>query len=235
MDIEMPNSSLPASNNTRRFFVLCLALSISIHLAVLSINNTQLIGTTSSHGQSGLSLEIVRNSAPVEQSAQRPTEEMTKQSATSTAIRQRSDKPAHSAHAEISHTEEHNQPREIIEKQATATSAVTTSGSTNSQLTDVALNDYLDQKIRHALLPYFNYPLLARRHGWQGVVKVGLRVEANGHITRLRIINPSLYNALNQAAINSLSKVTDLSGVVALLAGSYFDIVLPIEYRLLDT
>jgi protein TonB len=85
-----------------------------------------------------------------------------------------------------------------------------------------------------ALVPHFSYPLLARRRGWEGIVRVGLRIEANGRLTRLHLVEPSPYDVLNTAAINSLSKLARLPNAGTWLQGSHVDLVLPVEYRLLE-
>lgn len=88
--------------------------------------------------------------------------------------------------------------------------------------------------LRTAMQPYFNYPLLARRHGWEGTVRVGLRVGAGGRITSLRIVESSHHAVLDQAAIDCLGRIRRLPDVVAWLGGKTSDIVLPVEYRLTD-
>ena len=85
-----------------------------------------------------------------------------------------------------------------------------------------------------ALMPHFSYPLLARRRGWEGIVRVGLRIEANGRLTRLHLVEPSPYDVLNTAAINSLSQLARLPNAGTWLQGSHIDLVLPVEYRLLE-
>jgi protein TonB len=85
-----------------------------------------------------------------------------------------------------------------------------------------------------ALVPHFSYPLLARRRGWEGVVRVGLRIEANGRLTRLHLVEPSPYDVLNTAAIKSLSNLARLPDAGLWLQDSHVDLVLPVEYRLLE-
>jgi protein TonB len=85
-----------------------------------------------------------------------------------------------------------------------------------------------------ALMPHFSYPLLARRRGWEGIVRVGVRIEANGSLTRLHLVEPSPYDVLNTAAINSLSRLARLQNAGNWLQGRHVDLVLPVEYRLLE-
>ena len=93
----------------------------------------------------------------------------------------------------------------------------------------------LQGQIRKALLPHFSYPLLARRRGWEGTVRVGLRVEANGSLTRLHLVGSSHHDSLNRAAIKSLTQVARIPDAGSWLDGRHFDLVLSIEYHLIDS
>jgi len=97
-----------------------------------------------------------------------------------------------------------------------------------------ALEQQLLDSLQKALVPHFNYPLLARRRGWQGIVRVGMRVEANGRLTHLHLVEPSPYSVLNTAAIASLSQLARLPNAGTWLQGRQVDLVIPVEYRLLE-
>ena len=97
------------------------------------------------------------------------------------------------------------------------------------------LADRLQGQIRKALLPHFSYPLLARRRGWEGTVRVGLRIEANGNLTRMHLVESSRHDILNKAAVRSLTQVARIPDASSWLHGQYLDLVLPIEYRLVDS
>jgi len=89
--------------------------------------------------------------------------------------------------------------------------------------------------LRDAMQPYFHYPLLARRHGWEGTVRIGMRISASGQISRLHIVETSHHAVLDQAALDCLVRIRQLPGAVAWLDGHDSDIVLPVEYRLTDS
>lgn len=97
-----------------------------------------------------------------------------------------------------------------------------------------AREQQLRDSLQAALMPHFSYPLLARRRGWEGIVRVGVRIEANGNLTRLHLVEPCPYDVLNTAAINSLSRLARLPNAGRWLQGRYVDLVLPVEYRLLE-
>jgi protein TonB len=100
--------------------------------------------------------------------------------------------------------------------------------------TRVAPGASLLASLREAMRPHFHYPLIARRRGWEGTVRVGLHISANGEISRLRIIETSRHAVLDQAAIDCLNRLRQTPGAVAWLDGHDSDIVLPVEYRLTD-
>jgi TonB family protein len=82
---------------------------------------------------------------------------------------------------------------------------------------------------------YFHYPSLARRNGWQGMVKLGLRIESDGQLSHIRILKTSGFRILDQAALDSINKIAVLPGAREWLRGAHFDTVLPVRYKLLDS
>jgi protein TonB len=75
--------------------------------------------------------------------------------------------------------------------------------------------------------------MLARRQGWEGQVKLALRIEPDGHISHLQLAQSSGYAGLDAAALASARRIELLDNVSTRLQGAYLDMVLPIEYRLL--
>ncbi|MGD8571139.1 MAG: energy transducer TonB, partial [Gammaproteobacteria bacterium] len=80
---------------------------------------------------------------------------------------------------------------------------------------------------------YFHYPRLARRNGWQGMVKLSLRIEPNGELSHVRVLETSGFEILDQAAIESVNKISAIPGADDWLRGSHFDTVLPVRYQLI--
>lgn len=89
------------------------------------------------------------------------------------------------------------------------------------------------QRLNLAFSEHFTYPRLAQRNGWQGMVKLGLRIEPNGQLSRIRVVSTSGFPVLDQAALETLYRISTLQGVDPWLNGTPFDTVLPVEYRLL--
>ena len=102
------------------------------------------------------------------------------------------------------------------------------------QLDANALTTRLEGRLRNALAHYFTYPMMARRNGWEGQVQVGLRVEADGRLSHVHIAHSSGYRLLDSAALTTLNRIDVLPEATRWLDGRHFDMVLPIEYRLID-
>lgn len=80
----------------------------------------------------------------------------------------------------------------------------------------------------------FNYPALARRNNWEGNVEVKLRIEPSGSLSHIRITRSSGYPVLDTAALKNLRNIAAVPRAQNWLNGDYYDLVLPIEYRLID-
>jgi TonB family protein len=97
-------------------------------------------------------------------------------------------------------------------------------------------------KIRNQLLGqlqtrlsrYLVYPPLARQRGWEGTVLLGLRVETDGHLDRVRIEHSSGYAVLDHSALNSLNRLGHLTEAASWLNGRSIDMQLPVIYRLVE-
>jgi protein TonB len=90
----------------------------------------------------------------------------------------------------------------------------------------------IEVALTSALRPHFYYPPLARQHGWQGEVRLALRVEADGLLTQVRVVRTSGYGILDRAALHSLGRIQRLPEAVAVLNGRSHDVILPVQYRL---
>jgi len=98
-----------------------------------------------------------------------------------------------------------------------------------------ALRKRLNGSLQCALIAHFDYPPVARRRGWEGVVQVGLRVEANGQLSRLRLVATSGHALLDRAALHSLGRVGRLPEAMDWLQGRQLDMILPVRYQLIDS
>jgi TonB family protein len=112
-----------------------------------------------------------------------------------------------------------------------------TSGSKSDgqhELTSAAKYQRVRAELFKALLPYFEYPSTARRRGWQGRVKVGLLVEADGDLSGVHLVESSGYASLDEAAVKNVIELGNVPGATQWLNGRELDVILPVNYRLQD-
>jgi len=90
----------------------------------------------------------------------------------------------------------------------------------------------IQAQLRADLQRYFEYPLLARRRGWEGTVWLAFTVAPDGVLERIHVARGSGYDALDHAAIAALRRVDRMREVSAWLNGRALDMELPVIYRL---
>jgi protein TonB len=95
-----------------------------------------------------------------------------------------------------------------------------------------------DRQLRNGVLELvgqrLSYPVIARRRGWQGVVTLELHIEADGLISGLQVTGTSGYPVLDRAAMEAL-RLASIPGAAHWLHGRSIDMLIPVEYRLLDS
>ena len=109
--------------------------------------------------------------------------------------------------------------------QATQASSTTISREEQDQHLRACVMDLITRQL--------TYPAIARRKGWQGVVKLELHIESDGKISGLHIDETSGYTVLDKAALQSL-QLANVPDAAQWLQGETRDIVVPVEYRLID-
>lgn len=96
------------------------------------------------------------------------------------------------------------------------------------------LRAYVEGLLLTDLARHFEYPLLARRRGWQGIVLLSLTVEADGALERVRINRSSGYEVLDRSALDTMRRIRRLANLERRLNGRVLELRLPIIYRLTD-
>jgi protein TonB len=207
---------------------VALVLSAGMHLGLLGIDSETTPASAGHDGQYGLMLELIAASRPAATMADRQVKRYTTKKERPAAVTGR---PARSAQRRITQppTPKYSSSGESVQQAAASAAGSPTVTDT------VKLGTHLQAQVRHAMQPYFNYPLLARRRGWQGTVRLGLRILPDGHISRLHIVETSRHPVLDQAALTSLGNVKALPQAVTWLGGRSSDIIVPVEYRLKDS
>lgn len=102
------------------------------------------------------------------------------------------------------------------------------------QLNSVARYRRVRTALEKALLPRFDYPSVARRRGWQGRVRIGLHVEADGDLTHIHLLESSGHALLDRAAVKNVTELRNVPAVTQWLDGLDMDVILPVSYRLHD-
>ena len=111
-------------------------------------------------------------------------------------------------------------------EQPVTTANTTTRGETKSA------SAHIRGKLQTDLARYFSYPAIARQRGWQGHVRIGFRVQADGKLTNIYIARSSGYRLLDKSALKALRQVEPLAEAATLLKGKSVDMELPVIYKL---
>ncbi len=74
---------------------------------------------------------------------------------------------------------------------------------------NAACND-IQSRIHRDFNRHFSYPPLARRHGWEGAVRLGYDVTSEGRVINVRVLASSGYLVLDRDAQETLSRVPPL-------------------------
>ncbi|MCR4300985.1 MAG: TonB family protein [Sulfuricaulis sp.] len=98
----------------------------------------------------------------------------------------------------------------------------------------IELRNQLLGELQTRLARYLVYPPLARKYGWEGTVLVGLRVESDGHLEKLRVERSSGYAVLDHSALNALYRLGHLAEASLWLDGHGMDVQLPVIYQLIE-
>jgi protein TonB len=128
-------------------------------------------------------------------------------------------------------------PAEIIAGSSSSASTADTETRVHVPATErpqEGLRNQLLGELRTRLSRYLTYPSLARKHGWEGTVLLGLRVEPDGQLDRIRLERSSGYAVLDNSALNSLKRIGNLDEARVWLQGRSVDMQLPVIYRLIE-
>ena len=100
---------------------------------------------------------------------------------------------------------------------------------------DAHFVNHLLAELHAAFDARFVYPPLARQHGWQGQVRVGLTIAPDGHLSELRILSSSGYAILDRDALQTLTRIGVLPQTHTRLDGQPYRLQLPVVYRLIES
>ena len=78
----------------------------------------------------------------------------------------------------------------------------------------------------------FRYPRIARQRGWEGRVVLGLRVQADGRISDVEVIESSGRAVLDEDARQTLIHIQRIPELGARLQSGPLELEVPVTYRL---
>lgn len=87
-------------------------------------------------------------------------------------------------------------------------------------------------RLHHELKNYFEYPLLARRNGWEGKVVLAMDIYLDGRIYNVQLKSGSGYRVLDRSALKAVSRIQTLPDVPGWRGDSPLNIAIPVIYRL---
>ena len=99
---------------------------------------------------------------------------------------------------------------------------------------EAAKTDEAASELRRMFSANFTYPPLARRRGWEGEVRLGLRLEPDGRLTHIHIVKSSGFAILDKSALKTARGLGLAPAAARWLHGEWFDMILPVRYQLND-
>ena len=211
-----------------------LVLSIGIHAALFVAWNNNRTQTTSVQTNMHVKLDAYVTQAstasqprpqPAKATEAKPAKQTTVKKNTLTTVTR---KPAILI-AEPQQKPEQQPVVSTLAKQTTPVAVTPTNESTQHKL-----STRIQQQL-HARLKFFHhYPRIAIRNSWHGQVDLAIRVQANGELGKIYVIQSSGYNLLDKAAIKSVQQVAVLPDAGYWLNGQPIDVILPVIYQLSD-
>ena len=218
-----------------------LGISVAAHMAVLLAWQSSVY--TPGHTGQAIRLSVITQTgdsgeqpSPLTESpaqaapdstvlSKQPRVPTTRVATTQAAVQDVAAHPAHKTSPEQSHSVAH--PVKV-------TTATSTTMASNPVLQQEETDRHLRRSVMELITRELTYPAIARRKGWQGIVKLELHIEADGSITDLQIDETSGYSILDKAALQCL-QLASIPGAAQWLRGHATNIVVPVEYRLLDS
>jgi periplasmic protein TonB len=214
-----------------------IALSAAIHAAVLLVGNRpesriapagRMVHVSMSYraGVAGPAAPAVNPAGRTRTSRDQPHVTTKRPSPVRTARKEVSRR-----HDNLPHETTAAQPVTTRQAKDTPDSGQSTPGAAGLDNARQTAEEQLRKSILQLVSSRFDYPLLARRKGWQGIVKLQVHIESDGRISRLHVEQTSGYPVLDRAALQSL-QLASVPDAEQWMQGQAIDIIIPVEYRL---
>jgi protein TonB len=102
------------------------------------------------------------------------------------------------------------------------------------QPSSLSVGERVSAALQSQLAEAFDYPWLARKRGWQGLVTLSLHVAEDGALSRWKVVRTSGYSLLDRSALQAAQRIGRLQRAEQLLDGRSLNLSIPVRYRLLD-
>lgn len=103
------------------------------------------------------------------------------------------------------------------------------------QTSALNVSERVSAALQSQLAERFEYPWLARKRGWQGLVTLSLHIDANGELTQWKVARTSGYRILDRSALQAARGIGRLPQANQLLNGRSLTLSIPVRYQLLDS
>jgi len=103
------------------------------------------------------------------------------------------------------------------------------------QISTLNVSERVSAALQSQLAERFEYPWLARKRGWQGLVTLSLHIDANGELSQWKVTRTSGYRILDRSALQAARRISRLPQANRLLNGRSLTLSIPVRYQLLDS
>lgn len=121
---------------------------------------------------------------------------------------------------------------EKITRSVDDTPFIPTTSVVRDTLSQQQAQAHVVSRLHQALENYFEYPLLARRNGWEGRVVLALDVYLDGRIHNIQLKSGSGHRLLDRSALKAVSRIRTLPDVPRWRGSAPLNIDIPVIYRL---
>jgi protein TonB len=139
-------------------------------------------------------------------------------------------------------------PPERLRQSVAAETAKSHAGHTETPATEIAaatpvpvqssslkVSERVSAALQSKLAESFEYPWLARKRGWQGLVTLSLHIEPDGMLSQWKVARTSGYSLLDRSALRAAKRIVRLPQADRLLNGRSLTLSIPVRYRLVDS
>lgn len=129
---------------------------------------------------------------------------------------------------------EHIAPQNIAAR-ATGDKVAVPAQEAVQQVSALNVSERVSAALQSQLAERFEYPWLARKRGWQGLVTLSLHIDANGELSQWKVTRTSGYSILDRSALQAARRISRLPQANRLLNGRSLTLSIPVRYQLLDS